>query len=92
MTTVEVTQEDIASGSPRNCWRCPVALSVRRHMKSMGVDVSIGRSTVRFHNYPARVVTMPMPDEISDRIFEFDEGRQMLPFSFELDIPAAFLR
>ena len=80
---IEVTPDDIAHGLMRSTSRCPIALAVQR---------TTGESALV---YTTSVVLSPnganrrriWTKEIIDFIAAFDFGREVKPFSFELDIP-----
>ena len=39
---IEVTQKDIDMGVPENCTKCPIAISLKRHLKSDDIKVIVG--------------------------------------------------
>ena len=39
---IEVTQKDIDMGVPDNCNSCPIAIALKRHLKSDAIKVAVG--------------------------------------------------
>lgn len=76
---IEVTQEDIENGVPCKSLYCPIALAVSR---KLGIPVYIGIYTVcAEHNDLAK-----LPYKATKWITQFDIGRKVEPFSFDLDV------
>jgi hypothetical protein len=82
MTAITVTQEDIDNGSTIIPSECPIALAVAR---ATGRKVSfVGPITgVVFDTSPK---THLLPESAADFIVLFDLGREVCPFSFELEV------
>ena len=82
MTTINVTAEHIARGEPQDCRLCPVALALgdafpeATYISVTGLYV---RMETREHELPA---------EAQRFTWNFDSGRPVEPFAFELDYPA----
>lgn len=73
---VEVTQEDIDAGRKRDCYACPIALSIKR--QGFGsVAVSQGNIWVVGCEYDT-------PLHVEEFIKAFDEGKPVKPFAFTL--------
>lgn len=98
LTKIEVTQEDIRSGQRCDCTRCPLAVAVAR--KAPGAkQVSVSNGMAWFfarnpdeHSPVAELLSQAaLPGE--GRLFyvQFDQGKIVAPFSFDLDIPEEFL-
>ncbi len=82
---IEVTTEDIAKGVREDCHGCPIALACKR----LGVrDVAVEREAVVYRNYEGEWDEASMPEVGEAFIEAFDAGRDVEPFSFELDISA----
>lgn len=77
---VSVLQSDIEEGEPRNSWRCPIALAIRR---------ATGSHTVQVFGRQAMIDGQPhaLNDECDNFVQVFDvphsRGR-CCPFNFEL--------
>jgi hypothetical protein len=76
---VDVTTEDIEHGDRQSYVTCPVALAVRRVMGRL-IEVS-NRGWVITEDEEANA---DLPDDVTERIIDYDEGGAMEPFSFEL--------
>jgi hypothetical protein len=82
--TIDVTADDIANGVRGRCSTCPVALAVRRvpgleKWEVGGMSAFYGASS------------FPLPCAASRFIMDFDGGRPVEPFSFEVDVPDEYL-
>lgn len=73
---IEVTQEDIDKGTPRNCADCPVAIAASR---ALGERVEVGRTFMSTANRSYWI-----PREVRNFITSFDSRDTVQPFSFEL--------
>ncbi len=73
---IEVTQDDIDKGEPRACLSCPVTLALNR---ITGEECHVG-SYIRIPNFG----TFNYPGQVIEFINNFDMGRPVNPFSFEL--------
>lgn len=98
---IDITTEDIQTGRSRNCFHCPGALAIKRHLHP-GWEVSVGDAAVSFRvlgfdeagNYHSwqRVET---PRALTHFIHSFDKEyprSEYRPVSFILDIPVIALR
>lgn len=80
MTTIEVTQADIDAAEPKSPTRTAVALAVNR---------LTGRFVVfnGFELYfPTVRILVPVPSFVSDWDEDFDAGRPVAPFTFEVQL------
>lgn len=83
---INVTQEDIENGIRHSCFSCPIALAVKRET---GCNCSV--ESANFH-LKARIFMMGSYEayfpgkEAEDFINNFDGGKPVKPFSFELDV------
>lgn len=77
---ITVTQADIEEGRPYNCNLCPVALAVSRAFRVPQHAVSVDGLfiTVNDQNYDP-------PALVDEFIQAFDDGKKVIPFSFDLD-------
>lgn len=86
---VKVTQEHIDQAKRGDCCYCPIALAVRKHgyqTPFVGV-VTIYPHGVDIHgnfNLPFKAARMPL--EAVDFARNFDYGREVEPFEFEVEI------
>lgn len=85
---VDVTQDDIDRGRPRVACACPIAKAVER---CCGYEyVLVGHRDVRGYR-PGdvrRIVipATPLPSEAAAFVRDFDAGRSVSPFSFDLEV------
>jgi len=86
MTTINVTAEHIAKGTPRECRFCPVALAVKDAFPH-DVAVSIGHRYISMYSHE-RHELLPIPEDVRGLIAAIDAGRPVEPFTFDLDYPA----
>ena len=87
--TVTVTAAHIASGTPRDCATCPIALAVADAFpgaRSVAVNAFFARVTLPGHSHP---LNMRLPDEASSFAADFDIGYHVEPFAFELETGVA---
>lgn len=81
----ETTAEDIKEGTRHSCSSCPVALAIRRGMKLRShvsiLNVKVYQTTVQDEHLFCR-----LPNHIVNFIHDFDNGKQVEPVSFELDL------
>jgi hypothetical protein len=88
MTTVSVTAEHIARGEPGDCGWCPIALAVADALPGLAY-LSIRLQDIDLRPRPDEdLIVIGMPDEAVDFILDFDAGKPVKPFTFELDYPA----
>jgi len=78
---IHVTQEDIDSGIPSRVACCPVALALNRALEKSFI-VGGGYCYARVDKAPFYNLTKVVRQKIAD----FDHGKAISPFSFELDI------
>lgn len=75
---IQVTQEDISNGKT-NIYACPIALSLRREFPSAKVGVAITLDG-------SWKDAIQAPPEALKFMNDFDDGKSVKPFEFELDI------
>lgn len=91
---ISVTAEDIAAGVPSGAFRCehcPIARAIARAVDRAPLAVLVGIDRARLHN-DARgsdVWQVELPAVASEFIVDFDLGRPVKPFDFDLEIPDA---
>lgn len=80
--TIHVTQADIDEGEACNCYRCPIALAIRR-AHSPRIHIAVNPSTAEI-----RDKRFDLPVEVADFICWFDNcdphSQPKGPFSFIL--------
>lgn len=82
---IEVTAEDIRDGIRNSCRLCPVARAIQR---ATGLDlVWVSSSFVEFRHQDQPLKVLDLPSEAAKWIRDYDLGRGMQPFSFDLPIP-----
>ena len=89
-TTINLTDGHIEAGRPFRCLLCPVARAISEvlnpkawtSVQGIYAELHIGEEWE----------PVDLPDEVSGFICAFDDGRDVEPFAFELDIPAKFLK
>ena len=99
MRRYEVSQEDIDKGIPRECRFCPVARAVQRGIGRRGWVVEVKGRSITFLLWRdwqtgggiKRSVTLDLPWEVKNLIWDFDDGKPIEPFSFELPDLGAIL-
>ena len=80
---IQVTQEHITNGRQKWCQLCPVALALG---EALGTEVSITCTDFRIVSPPktARKRHFKLPENVMLFISDFDCGRPVQPFEFEL--------
>jgi hypothetical protein len=81
---IEVTQEDIDNGLRGNCRQCPIALVVARSTGALYVSVNSGIQWSYFRGCVSPEHWRRIPLEVFRFMSDFDRGRPVEPFSFEL--------
>lgn len=87
--TVEVTEKDIAEGEGKDCFRCPVAIAIRR---AVGNPVSVGMVLFKVIGDAGKSFTGRLPECASNLVRSFDAFGEVKPISFPLDIPSEFVK
>lgn len=86
--TVHVTQKHIDEGKIGQCKRCPIALGIKEIFPAL--DVQVGKTAVHIDVPPAVLRDTyryaRIPKEAEDFISAFDQGVNVKPFSFPLDV------
>lgn len=80
--TINVTQEHIKQGCRVNCAKCPVALALKERTGDLWL---VGGSYIRRNGHNDLI---ELPAVVTQWILDFDDGIEVQPFSFELEIPA----
>ncbi len=74
---IHVNYRDIDDGEPGSPHRCPIALALKRKLKTTNVRVT-GGALIDGHRFS-------LPAKARDFISDFDEGRDVEPLVFNLD-------
>lgn len=87
--TIDVTQDDIDNGERILCRRCPIARACNR--KGFGpvavCDGAIYKDDGKgIFDLKSAVVIANLPEEASRFYREFDQGKTVKPFSFQIQI------
>ena len=91
MAEFEVTEDHIRRGVKGHD-TCPVALSVLPRLVD-GTHIRVSQSKIDIWNHAAAddnggyMCRIYHPDEVRQFITDFDEGRTVLPFKLQADIP-----
>ena len=83
---VELTQEDIDQGIPRDCGNCPVARAIER---AMGVSCKVEVEANRLDVYDGETWWTPLPAMVETFVDNFDNVNQRVlcePFTFDLEL------
>jgi hypothetical protein len=90
---IDVTEDHIKRGVPRDCCECPLVLAFGDKL-SPWYFARVAAYVVQFWEGPASPITEFQMLPYSARHFRksFDEGCPVVPFTFRLDIPAELLR
>lgn len=86
---IDVKAEHIANGEPANSKRCMIALAFA---DAIGAEVGeVGCCGFAVSDYRPGGLWLGagnLPDDVTQKVSDFDSGRKVEPFSFELDIPS----
>lgn len=81
---IEITEKDIKDGYPKNIQYCPLGLAAHRVFSTrVMVDGA------RLYVYDSRNIEIvyTLPEEISNWVSDYDNGKDVNPVSFELEEP-----
>lgn len=91
-TQIKVTSDCIDAGERLSAFGCPVALAIQAYLKPTA-RAGVGRVGIGFYSAESqKSVSVGVLDAVVKFIVAFDGGGEVAPFSFDLDIPAAFLK
>lgn len=84
---VTVTAEDITQGTRFDVYTCPIALAFKRafpkvHSSYVGIDAAFVEAT---ENTKENANHYPLSTEAIDFVYDFDHGKDVKPFSFEIE-------
>lgn len=81
---ITVTKEDIAQGIASSTEMCPVALAIKKATDIR--PVRVGTFTVLMGSWSNPIFEGSLPEKVTDFICDLVRGKDVAPFSFELDI------
>ena len=88
MTAVSVTAAHIAAGERENCEGCPVVLAIRDAYPGLAY-VAAGPEEITIQpGLQEPEIRLDVSREVQEFIWDFDDGGEPGPFTFELDYPA----
>lgn len=82
---LSITQEHINTGKPRESCDCPIALALRPYFPDRLIVVHEGGISIFKDEYEYLQITSP-PEQARQFIHDFDNGRPVVPFEFELNL------
>lgn len=82
MITITVTQDDIEKGEATNCHYCPIAIAAKRAFKAYSVSCAV---RLLIYTDETSYKKYKLPDEALNFIGDFDNGKGVEPFEFEID-------
>lgn len=85
-TSIYVTNKDIKNGEKNHVNLCPIALAATRKIKSK-YSVDTWYNQIKLDVFTDTEITIKLPQKASDFITIFDEGGDVKPFKFTVDIP-----
>lgn len=94
MTTVKitVTAEDIKDGLTKDCYRCPIAQAVNRHLSDKFKTEALTSVIIIVHKDTHEQAHKCITPSLARRfISDFDAGNKMHPVEFDLEIPSCYL-
>ena len=85
MKKVNITNEDIAIGD-RGCENsCPIAMALRHEYNTTNISVQIEDVPYIYVNDCEVDMTSKMRDVVEKFIYNFDNGKEVKPFTLEID-------
>lgn len=81
---IDVLQKDIDYGVRKACMNCPISRAIARAVDSFHVVVT--PVIVRIYKKELIQKRYSLPSKAQDFVLDFDNGRAVKPFTFELDI------
>jgi hypothetical protein len=88
MTTINVTAEHIARGTPGECAHCPVALAIQDALPGLA-GVAVGNAEISILPKPrGSWIEVDTPRGVPYFVLRYDSTGTGEPFSFDLDYPA----
>jgi len=78
---VSITSFDIAQGKKSSARFCPVASALSRAFER---DIWVGWAFCYSHPDSLPKMILPLPQEAQDFVINFDQGKNVEPFDFEI--------
>ena len=75
---IKVTQDDIDNGERHRCYRCPIAHAMCR---TLGASIAVTQEKYYREEDDGKY----LPTEAQRFILDFDAGRPVAPFEFEVE-------
>lgn len=92
--TINVTQELIDQGG-HGAHHCPVQKAVQpllvKHSDS-GPSCGVTQQDIRFYLKDDSLVKRRLPERVTNWIYRYDDGQNVEPISFELEVPECLLK
>ena len=86
---IPVTARHIACGVPKNCLRCPIALAILDAVPDIP-EFEVNENHVHyFIPDTSEFLTVPLDASAQEFIVTFDDGVEVEPFTFTLEVPEA---
>lgn len=88
--TIKVTQQHIDAGQPHSSVSCPIALAISDNEIALNLRVGVGLTTANLYmwsqtdNSLHHVADAVMPQNAERFVAEFDAGKPVKPFEFNL--------
>ena len=84
---IQVTQKHIDEGERCDCIRCPVALAINECLpRGLYSVLNVWTAQILHRGKPMMSVVCDLPARVESVTSDFDSGRPVSPFSFELPI------
>ena len=84
---IEVTQAHIDRGVREECYKCPVSLAIGDRLNESSFAEVFHEEVSIWGNDTGGYDDIPFPENVSRRIYVYDNEYIMFPFTFTLDIP-----
>lgn len=81
--TIRVTAKDIEIGIPKDEGTCPIALAASRVFKR---KMYVSRQHIWPDDFETERWQIDIPGYVGKEIFDYDHGKQMKPFSFQVKL------
>jgi hypothetical protein len=78
---IKVMQKHIAHGERKSPASCPIALAIREQAPEVAPNAKVSRAFVRTRNR-----NYPLSRRAERFVKQFDEGKTVTPFTFELNL------
>lgn len=82
---IHVNLQDIKKAKPCEPMRCPIALAAIR--AGLDVKIGVGEGVLSIADPKSIWIDIPLPAEAIKFYQDFDDGKPVSPFSFEIELP-----